>query len=257
MTNKEFDKKIRSSEAYHSILAPPNLYKILRIDGRSFSKFTSKYFKGPFDIRFMRIMSEMAESCMREFDFHYCHTHSDEVSFLLSSKDNLFNGSVEKINSVVPSFAASKFTSLLRDDGIYETISFDSRIILFGSVEQAVEYFRWRQSDSWKNCVGSTLHYMLIDEKGMTGRAAARMLDGMSNSARQDTLFEMFGVNANELPSWQKSGVDLCWGKYTIKGYNPVTGGVSEAERRFVTQNWDCPVRDEYEKFIYSNLAGL
>ena len=72
-----------------------------------------------------------------------------EISILLDSIP--FNGRIEKINSVIASFAASSFT-MNYDKDFSKAIAFDSRVIPINDSD-IYDYFKWRQDEAWRNCI--------------------------------------------------------------------------------------------------------
>lgn len=94
-----------------------------------------------------RLMVKVSKDLFNEFAPVFIYTFSDEISILL---DNIpFNGRIEKINSVVASFAASSFTYNLNKE-IAKPIAFDSRIIPIID-DDIYKYFKWRQDEAWRN----------------------------------------------------------------------------------------------------------
>jgi tRNA(His) guanylyltransferase len=52
MDPKSFDNKMRELEYFHSLRLLPGAWAIIRVDGRSFLRFTESRFEKPFDIKF-------------------------------------------------------------------------------------------------------------------------------------------------------------------------------------------------------------
>ena len=144
---------------------------IIRLDGRSFSKFTKKFHK-PFDIVFIKAMGLTTLDLIKEFDAQTGYTHSDEITLIFNSKCSeyqyleylkkkfanllkkdvkslpihMYNGRIQKILSLVSSYCSVRFNYHLvkliesiketYDLKFVETIKsmnaiFDSRILIF------------------------------------------------------------------------------------------------------------------------------
>lgn len=144
---------------------------IIRLDGRSFSKFTKKFHK-PFDIIFVKAMGMTTLDLIKQFEAQTGYTHSDEITLIFNSKcdDNeyleylekqsknllttndkalpihMYNGRIQKILSLVSSYCSVRFNYHLVKliEPIKETYDtkfvdiiesmnamFDGRIIIF------------------------------------------------------------------------------------------------------------------------------
>ncbi len=64
MNNDEFEKRMRALEQFHSLRLPPGVWTVLRVDGRSFTRFTETGFEKPIDIRFQQMMRQTAQEVL-------------------------------------------------------------------------------------------------------------------------------------------------------------------------------------------------
>jgi tRNA(His) guanylyltransferase len=71
---------MRALEVFHSLRLPPGARVILRLDGRSFSRFTETHFDKPFDSRSHDRTTQAVPEDLRGF---YAYAESDEISVLL------------------------------------------------------------------------------------------------------------------------------------------------------------------------------
>ena len=62
MRPDEFEGRMRALEVFHSLRLLPGTWVILRLDVRSFSRFTETRFEKPFDARFHDGMVETAQA---------------------------------------------------------------------------------------------------------------------------------------------------------------------------------------------------
>jgi len=100
---------------------------VLRVDGRGFSKALHKLeFKKPYDIRFAEGMVRSTHDFFSKSGINptLAYLFSDEIN-LVFVQDLPFNGRLEKIDSVIPSFIASALTINLESA---QPLSFDSRV---------------------------------------------------------------------------------------------------------------------------------
>lgn len=138
----DLDAKMRRGEYFHGLRIPDGVWPVLRLDGRSFSKFTAARFEKPFDERFHSLMLKVTTELVRQLGGLYGYTESDEISILLPQAWDMFDREVEKAVSVSASIAASTFTHLLG-----EAVQFDCRVWFDGRLLEVTEYFAWRQGD--------------------------------------------------------------------------------------------------------------
>ncbi|HZD43024.1 MAG TPA: tRNA(His) guanylyltransferase Thg1 family protein, partial [Methanomicrobiales archaeon] len=99
----------------------------VRLDGRAFHRLSRVLsLKKPFDERFSTAMRGVCTALMEESGMNpsYAYTFSDEISLYFPHLP--FEGRVEKIDSVLASFAASSLTLALE---CTSPLSFDARII--------------------------------------------------------------------------------------------------------------------------------
>lgn len=158
---------------YESIL-PIGLPKIIRVDMRAGHTFC-KQFDRPFDDVFSYAMVCAAEDLAKEIPgARLAYTQSDEISVLLTDFSNpeqphcLFNGRIQKIASVAASIATLGFNrgfaeivAAMKARGehvdCYEEklwkAQFDARIFCLPSIEEVMNYFRWRVVDARRNSV--------------------------------------------------------------------------------------------------------
>ena len=136
-------------------------YTVLRLDGRSFSSYTSKLNK-PFDDDFLEDMDETAKYlCSQVQGAKFGFTQSDEISLVLTDFDKLttnawFDGAVQKIVSIAAALATAKFNQLRRNrDESYANnlATFDCRVFTIPEIDEVVNYCLWRQLDGTRNSI--------------------------------------------------------------------------------------------------------
>ena len=252
MDNDEFEAKMRLGEYYHNLKIFPWAWPVIRVDGRSFSKFTEKMNK-PFDPEFHDAMTGVAQKLLVDLNGLYAYTESDEISILLSKDTDLFDREVEKLVSVSAALAASTLTTYYR--GEYEPCAFDSRIWIGPSEPFVVDYFRWRAADAQRCALNSYSYWTLRQKENLNEHRASKVLEGQGVPFKTELLLK-HGVDFNAVPSWHRRGIGLYWEPYKKEGYNPITKETVLADRRRVKVDEDLPVGDEYNKLLLGIMAS-
>ncbi len=247
MKKSAFEQKMRRGEYFHQLRIPDNVWTVLRLDGRGFSKFTESHFEKPFDTKFHDLMTQTSVALMEELQALYSYTESDEISVLLPYSWRLFDREVEKIVSLSASIASAKFS--LSFGGLAH---FDSRIWFASQKQDVIDYFRWRQSDAAR-CSLNGWAYWTLRKSGQTKQQATRILNKATRSEKNELLFER-GINFNDLPVWQRRGTGVRWEQYEKSGRNPVTGETVLTTRRRLTVDEDLPMKDDYDRYLTTLL---
>lgn len=86
--NEKLGDRMKKYEAHMDLRILPCESFVVRLDGRSFSKFTKKFFK-PFDIIFVKAMCKTMIDLVEEFDAQTGYTHSDEITLIFNSIQNV------------------------------------------------------------------------------------------------------------------------------------------------------------------------
>jgi tRNA(His) 5'-end guanylyltransferase len=249
----ELDDRMRVFETAHDLCVLPGLHMVARLDGRNFTRLTKEVhpFEAPFDARFRDLMLATAEHLMTGCGFTvvYGYTQSDEISLLFSLEENSFGRKLRKLISVLSGEASARFSLLLGAVAV-----FDCRISQLPSVDQVVDYFRWRNEDAHRNALNAH-GYWLLRKQGKTVGEATAAMKGLSAAEKNELLFHS-GVNFNDLPLWQKRGSGLYWEEYDRPGENPVTGRKVVARRRRIRRDLELPMKDDYSTFLRKLMGG-
>src|SRR5262249_19871664 len=110
MKPTEMDARMRALEYFHSIRLLPGAWPVLRLDGRSFSRFTEERFEKPFDAKFHELMLKTTQILVEELQASYAYTESDEISLLFPRAWGLFDRELEKTVSVSAGIASAAFS---------------------------------------------------------------------------------------------------------------------------------------------------
>lgn len=110
MKKPSLEKRMRALEYFHDLRLLPRAWPVVRVDGRSFSRFTDTRFEKPYDETFRDLMLATAKTLLEELHGIYAYTQSDEISVLFPPTWDLFDREVEKIVSVSAGIASAAFT---------------------------------------------------------------------------------------------------------------------------------------------------
>ena len=205
---------MKDYEVYSSLKVPKNSKVIVRLDGRAFHKLAKDLdLTTPYDENFYRVMAKVCEDLFKEFSPSFVYTFSDEISLLF---DNLpFDGRIEKINSVMAGFTSSSFV-INYDADFKKPPAFDSRIIPIND-EDILDYFKWRQDESWTNCVNS--HGISYLKNKYSNNEANDKINGMKLNEIHELLFQN-GINLNDIETYKKRGIGIYRKNKKVVGFN-------------------------------------
>lgn len=194
--------RMKQYESSSTTKLPPRSYVLVRIDGKKFSKYTKRVEK-PFD---SNLSDDMIETAKQLCDVLQCcrmaYTQSDEISLLFTDFENiksqqLYDGRVDKINSIAASYATTIFNNLRLKREISKEdfeldkfiwANFDSRAFLISNPNDVLNYFLWRQQDCTRNSVSMAAQ----------AQFSQKQLNGKNGSKMQDMLMLEKGINWND-----------------------------------------------------------
>ena len=236
---------MKDFEVYSSLKVPKNSKIIVRLDGRSFHKLARDLnLVKPYDENFYRVMSKVCNDLFKEFSPVFVYTFSDEISLLLEKIP--FDGRIEKINSVIASFTSSSFV-LHYDEDFKKPPSFDSRIIPI-SDEDILKYFKWRQDESWKNCIAS--HGISFLKSKYSNKRANDMITGLKSSEIHELLYQN-GINLNDVETYKKRGIAVYRKNKKVVGFNKKENREQVSYRTYTYVDWEVP---KFNKEFFENL---
>lgn len=230
---------LKKYEQFSQIKVVEDIPLILRVDGRSFSKYTKQLkLKKPFDERLRDIFIEVSKDLINEFNPEYVFLFSDEINILFNEAP--FNGRIEKIDSVISSYITSSFMKHLCinqnnfDVDIFslKPASFDCRIIQTST--KVKQYFKWRQDEAWRNCLNGYAQYVL--NKNHSSKETSELLYKLKKSDIHELLFEN-GINIAKVPTWQKRGVCINKISESKEGINPLNNEKNISTKKKINVN--------------------
>ena len=241
------DQKMRAFETTNDRCVLPEVYMVARIDGRSFTRLTKEIckFEAPYGAKFRDAMLETTRSIMQcGIGVSYAYTQSDEISLLIERDETAFSRKLRKMNSVLAGEASATFSL-----AVGEPAAFDCRISELPNKTLVVDYFRWRAEDASRNALSSYCYWSLR-KSGMNARSASKLLLNKTVADKNELLFREFGINYNEIPTWQKRGVGLYWENYEKQSVDPRTILQTTATRRRIRTDFELPMNNEYSEYI-------
>ncbi|OVE55941.1 tRNA(His) guanylyltransferase Thg1 family protein [Chryseobacterium mucoviscidosis] len=246
MKFEEIEAVMRKNESLSEQYILPENFMIVRLDGRGFTRLTKEKLslEKPFDLKFGQAMIDTTKHLFTiGFRVLYGYTQSDEISLLIHKDDQTFSRKVRKINSVLAG-EASAFLSLQ----FQEICVFDCRTISIPNREMIADYFCWRQEDSHRNSL-SAYCYWTLRNNGFNAKQTTERIERMSQSDKNELLFQ-YGINYNDLPSWQKRGVGIFNREVIQQGYNPVTQETVDCVRNELFVERELMIREDYRVFL-------
>ena len=183
---------------------------VIRLDGKAFHTWTKQLRgydislqDGPYSYLMHEAMAKTAHYLVEHIqNARLAYVQSDEISILMNdwgklTTDAWFDNTVQKIVSVAASMATAKFNLLATDQGNFSpTMAFFDARVWNLPVDEVANYFVWRQQDATRNSINmlGQFHFSHKD------------LQGKNVSEVQEMLFSQYGVNWNNIPTWQKRG---------------------------------------------------
>jgi len=213
--------RMKIYEDEHRKYVSRKAYTILRLDGRSFSKYT-KNLERPFDDQFIEDMNETAiHLCQKITGVKLAICSSDEISLILTdfehaSTDMFFGGNIQKICSIAASIASNKFNQLRLKRSLdimlryslnmidrnnkqvtdraadfidsFKLAEFDCRVFQVPERTEVENYLIWRQQDTVRNAVQAVAQ-SLYSHKELDHKNTKDLIDMCKE---KDVIFDNF-----------------------------------------------------------------
>lgn len=152
--------------------------------------------------------------------------HSDEYSFVFHKSTTLFERRSAKIASTVVSTFTAAYVHLwptIFNNGqdsshadnaqskdvpldLSHLPTFDSRTVLYPSINNLRDYMSWRQADCHINNLYNTTFWTLVQRGGMSNTEAEELLKGTLSSDKNEILWSKFSLNYNNEPEIFRKG---------------------------------------------------
>ncbi|KAJ1675659.1 tRNA-histidine guanylyltransferase 1-like [Spiromyces aspiralis] len=188
-------------------------------------------------------MNKCASKVMEKMpDIVLAYGESDEYSFVISKKSNMYNRRESKIISLITSYFTSCYVYYWRDylpDVEMQAIpAFDSRAVMYPSDKNLRDYLSWRQADCHINNLYNTCFWVLV-KSGLSQKEAEKQLCGTLSRDKNELLFSKFGINYNNEPEIFKKGSVL------VDVVNPQGNTTKRKKPRIAIQHCDI-IRERF-----------
>ena len=202
MDNTSLGDRMKFYEGrYTNDVLMPMIPVMARMDGRSFSKFTSDL-ERPYDKRLSDLMVETTKFLVQNTNARCGYTQSDEITlvFMQDSMESeiFFGGKLFKMLSILASTTSVFFNRNLHrflPDHVGKTPLFDARVWNVPLEYEATNCFIWREMDATRNSISMAAQSMYSHKE----------LQGKSSSEMQEMIFQK-GRNWNDYPNFFKRG---------------------------------------------------
>lgn len=202
MENDDFGNRMKSYEFTETSRKADKLLPIVvRLDGRSFSKFT-KGMNRPYDMGMTLCMQATTRYLVEQTSAKLGYTQSDEITLLYwndkPNSDYMFNGKFFKLTSILASMATLKFNQELlfeHPEYRYKNPIFDCRVFQVPNLVEAINAVAWRQQDAIKNSI-SMAAQSVYSHKDLLGK---------DSKQKKEMLLDK-NIDWNKYPEFFKSG---------------------------------------------------
>lgn len=229
--------RMKQYEASFDFTLPSDSPIVLRLDGHTFSRFTS-HFCRPFDQRIHDAMIAVSTDLLKYFPAAtVAYTQSDEITLVFPAGVQSFNERVQKLSSLAASYCSVRFNAHLATllaanpepkvkDSAFDkvgTVHFDARFFAVPTVEEAFNCILWRcRNDAVRNSVNAFARTLYTSNQ-MHGKTAHELLNMMRTE--KGVIFE------EAVPRWAIEGSLLKREQVEHEGVNKKTGTVEKTLR--------------------------
>ncbi len=220
-TKMQIGDRMKQYENEFNYKILPNEGFIIRLDGRSFSRFT-KSFSKPFDINFVKAMSMTMRDLVEKFEAQTGYTHSDEITLIFNSinddeleiKIHIFDGRIQKLLSLTSAYCSVRFNYHLEkiidssdfkyNDNLIKVIKshqqmFDARILKFSKdkMYEILNHQIWRSVHDCNRNAIQTYTYTNYSTKEVMNKNTTEMIE----------MLKTKNINWNDIPTFIKHGI--------------------------------------------------
>jgi tRNA(His) 5'-end guanylyltransferase len=229
---------------------------IIRVDGKSFSRFT-KNLEKPFCTELAEVMSStMLQTATEMQGCVFGYHQSDEITFVLRNDQSLdsepwFDNRIQKMSSIASSLVTlnfnrnlSKYNLNVVGDGL-----FDARVFPVPSIAEAVNNLIGRQKDGIRNAISQAARHELHTVLGR--KTSLKLTEGKTTAQRKDLLFEHCGIDYDDYYS-----SSFRHGIATYKVPSIISTAKGDVQRNKWVLNYNIPNFMEDKDFLYNILVN-
>lgn len=186
-----------------------NLPIVVRLDGKSFSKYTSRL-ERPYDLKLIELMQNTCKHLMKiSHNIKVAYQQSDEITLIISNDyDNPveYSGRVQKLCSILAAECSVYFAThaYILENALHDHPVFDCRIFNVPDWVEASNAVLWREQDATKNSI------QLAGQSNFSHKE----MQGLKNNQVQEKLLLEKNINWNDYPASFKRGSYIKREKY-------------------------------------------
>ena len=204
-----FGDRMKTYERLSESQLTPNLPIVVRLDGKSFSKYTSRL-ERPYDLKLIELMQNTCKHLMKiSHNIKVAYQQSDEITLIISNDyDNPveYSGRVQKLCSILAAECSVYFAThaYILENALHDHPVFDCRIFNVPDWVEASNAVLWREQDATKNSI------QLAGQSNFSHKE----MQGLKNNQVQEKLLLEKNINWNDYPASFKRGSYIKREKY-------------------------------------------
>ena len=204
-----FGDRMKTYERLAESQLIPNLPIVVRLDGKSFSKYTSRL-ERPYDLKLIELMQNTCKHLMKiSHNIKVAYQQSDEITLIISNDyDNPveYSGRVQKLCSILAAECSVYFAThaYILENALHDHPVFDCRIFNVPDWVEASNAVLWREQDATKNSI------QLAGQSNFSHKE----MQGLNNNQVQEKLLLEKNINWNDYPASFKRGSYIKREKY-------------------------------------------
>lgn len=257
------DRLKAMESTYGSISVKPSEHLYVRLDGRSFSRFTRSFDK-PFDVDMHSLMLNVTTALAVENSVTLAYFQSDEISLAWRPRvseafQHMFDGKVQKLCSVLASQAGSLMMYYMLKEQLHPSRAefhphFDARVVGFESDEDLIDMFAWRAKDAQRNAVSSAACTV----------ASHKLLQNLKSSQKLEVIANA-GVDFEAYPASFRFGTFIVPVKRSVPAsidipeqFRPASGFVERSfyEPHFIPETKYAAIKDQIRSVYLKPRSG-
>ena len=205
----DFGDRMKTYERLAESQLIPNLPIVVRLDGKSFSKYTSRL-ERPYDLKLIELMQNTCKHLMKiSHNIKVAYQQSDEITLIISNDyDNPveYNGRVQKLCSILAAECSVYFAThaYILENALHDHPVFDCRIFNVPDWVEASNAVLWREQDATKNSI------QLAGQSNFSHKE----MQGLKNNQVQEKLLLEKNINWNDYTASFKRGSYIKREKY-------------------------------------------
>ncbi|KAJ3030598.1 hypothetical protein HDV00_008843 [Rhizophlyctis rosea] len=282
---------LKGHESQWDPVIPSNFHYVIRIDGVSFSNFTSGIVK-PFDDRLSQAMVDTTKDLVSKFHAALGYTSSDEISLVFPAADvpvpetsediantqpytemhnhkkteprtHIYGGRIQKLASITASYASCRFNYYLSQYPFSDlspkarlkmhphSAHFDSRVIPLPSPELITQCLFWRSNF---DALRNSINIITHTKFGPKALHKKNLLQKLRMLSDADVdVFKTYSLR-NLFGTWVKKEHFVLVGAVDPRTGKEVEGEVLRSRLRVGSFNWADWTEEERVRFVMAKL---